>query len=400
MSDKDDKTSTPQTDSDPVRGLKRAVGRLFKPKEDKLNKALSTISSIQACKDAAITGEEEVRLLAVCRLGDYGSKSFDTLDITLNDESRVIRAMTAGVFASIKDNRAIPILKAHASDDDEMVREAIGFALGWLGNRGHDVDDEPLIPDEIPEKEQIVESTPIRTSDDILVTNGYQVSDTKLLFRSTIANKSTERISNVTIRIMSFPADSLLAPYGSTQIIPSIGPGESDSVEFEFFVNAEAIEGEIVSSVIFLNGDDEKIAAKSGICFIRSIYSQIEPFEMTADEFQAMKKGKSTWNREHVIEVEAKTLYKLVKKLANRCNLHSFRAESTTKEGMLMGLVAGAGIGKFSDTRLAVTITLVGKVGEGISKVRIDVMSDDSELIQIAASEFFERLQIEIQAIE
>ncbi|MFX1262826.1 MAG: HEAT repeat domain-containing protein, partial [Promethearchaeota archaeon] len=387
-------------DSVPMRGLKRAAGRLFKPKEDKLKKVLSTLSSIQACKDAAITGEEELRLLAVCRLGDYGSKSFDTLDITLNDESKVIRAMTAGVLAAIEDNRAIPILEAHASDDDEIVREAIGFALEWLENRGHEVEDELLIPEKSSEEEQIVESTPIRTSDDVLVTNGYQVSNSKLLFRSIIANKSIEVISNVTVRIMSFPADSLLAPYADTQIIPSIESGKSDSVEFEFFVNSEAIEGEIVSSVIFVNGNDEKIAAKSGICFIRSIYSQIEPFEMTADEFQAMKKGKNTWNREHVIEVEANTLYKLVKKLAKRYNLHSFRAESKTKEGMLMGVVAGAGIGKFSDARLAVTITLVGKVGEGISKVRIDVMSDDSELIQIAASEFFERLQIGIQVIE
>ncbi|MFX1471307.1 MAG: HEAT repeat domain-containing protein [Promethearchaeota archaeon] len=400
MSDKNGKSSTQQPDSVPMRGLKRAAGRLFKPKEDKLKKVLSTLSSIQACKDAAITGEEELRLLAVCRLGDYGSKSFDTLDITLNDESKVIRAMTAGVLATIEDNRAIPILEAHASDDDEIVREAIGFALEWLENRGHEVEDELLIPEKSSEEEQIVESTPIRTSDDVLVTNGYQVSNSRLLFRSIIVNKSTEAISNVTVRIMSFPADSLLAPYADTQIIPSIESGKSDSVEFEFFVNSEAIEGEIVSSVIFVNGNDEKIAAKSGICFIRSIYSQIEPFEMTADEFQAMKKGKNTWNREHVIEVEANTLYKLVKKLAKRYNLHSFRAESKTKEGMLMGVVAGAGIGKFSDARLAVTITLVGKVGEGISKVRIDVMSDDSELIQIAASEFFERLQIGIQVIE
>jgi hypothetical protein len=149
-----------------------------------------------------------------------------------------------------------------------------------------------------------------------------------------------------------------------------------------------------------MNGDGEKIAAKSGNCFIRSIYSQIEPFEMTADDFQTMKKGKTTWNREHVVEVEAKTLYKIVKKLAKRYNLHSLRADSTTKEGMLMGVVAGVGKGKFSDARLSVTLTLVGKVGEGISKVRIDTISDDSELIQIAASEFFERLQIEMQDVE
>jgi hypothetical protein len=400
MSDKDDKTSTPTEGGDPTRGFKRAMGRLFKSKDDKLQKVLATISSIQACKDAAITGEEDLRLLAVCRLGDFGSKSFDTLDIALNDESGIIRAMTAGVLASLADNRAIPILEAHASDDDEIVRDAISFALDWLQTRGEDVVDEPLMSEELLAGEYILESTPIRTSDDVIVTNGYQVSDTKLQFRSTIANKTSETISEVTITILSFPPDSLLQPFGRTQIISSIGSGKSESVEFEFYVNSEAIEGEIVSSVIFVNGDGERIAAKSGNCFIRSIYSQIEPFEMNADEFQAMKKGKTTWNREHVVEVEAKTLFKIVKKLSKRLNLHSLRTDSSVKDGMMMGVVAGTGKGKFTDARLTVTITLVGKVGEGISKVRIDTISDDSELIQIAASEFFERLQIEMQDIE
>jgi hypothetical protein len=401
MSDEDDKTSTPTQDNDQIRGFKRAMGRLFKPKEDKLQKALATISSIQACKDAAITGEEDIRLLAVCRLGDFGSKSFDTLDIALNDESKIIRAMTAGVLASIADNRALPILEAHSSDDDEIVRDAISFALDWLQTRGEDVVDEPLMPEELlAGGEQIPESTPIRTSDDVIVTNGYQISDTKLQFRSTIANKTSETISEVTITILSFPPDSLLQPFGITQIISSIKSGKSESVEFEFYVNSEAIEGEIVSSVIFVNGDGERIAAKSGNCFIRSIYSQIEPFEMTTDEFQAMKKGKTIWNREHVVEVEAKMLFKIVKKLAKRNNLHSLRTDSSVKDGMMMGVITGTGKGKFANARLTVTITLVGKVGEGISKVRIDTISDDSELIQIAASEFFERLQIEMQDIE
>jgi hypothetical protein len=398
MSDKDE-ISTPSS-SDPIRGFKRAMGRIFKPREDKFQKALSTISSIQACKDAAMTGNEDVRLLAVCRLGDFGSDSFDTLDITLNDESRIIRAMTVGVFASIADKRAIPILEAHTSDDDEMVRDVISYALHWLQERGEDVANRLLIPEELSEEDKILETTPIRTSDDVIVTNGYQISDSSLEFKSTIANKTNETISDVTITILSYPADSLVPPLVKTQNISSIKSGNSRSGQFEFFVNSEAIEGEIISSVTFVDGNGEKIAAKSGNCFIRSIYSQIEPFEMTPDEFQVMKKGKSAWNREHVVEVEAKALYRIVKKLAKRHHLHSLRTDSITKDEMLMGVIAGTGKGKFSGARLSVSITLVGKVGEGISKVRFDVISDDSELNQIAASEFFERLQIEMQDIE
>ena len=259
MSEKDE-ILTPSS-SEPIRSFKRAMGRLFKPREDKLQKALSTISSIQACKDAAMTGIEDVRLLAVCRLGDFGSDSFDTLDITLNDESGIIRAMTVGVFASIADKRAIPILEAHTSDDDEMVREVISYALHWLQERGEDVTNRLLIPEKLSEEDKILETTPIRTSDDVIVTNGYQIADSSLEFKSTIANKTNETISDVTITILSYPADSLVPPLMKMQNISSIKSGNSRFGQFEFFVNSEAIEGEIISSVTFVDGNGEKIAA-------------------------------------------------------------------------------------------------------------------------------------------
>ncbi|MFW9845402.1 MAG: hypothetical protein ACFFD6_01535, partial [Candidatus Thorarchaeota archaeon] len=212
-----------------------------------------------------------------------------------------------------------------------------------------------------------------------------------------VENIGQDTISDVTVSILSFPPDSLIPPLARTQTISSIKPGKKEAVDFGFMVKSEGIEGEIISSVTFRDGNGDKIAAKSGNCFIRSIYSQIEPLEMTAEEFQQMKKGKNTWNREHVVEVEANELYKMVKKLTARNNLYVLKSESTKKKGMYLGVIVGVGKGRFNNVRVVITITLVGTVGEGISKVRIDTFSDDPELIQIAASEFFEKLQIEMQ---
>lgn len=399
MSDRDEKTTTQSpSSSDAIRGLRKTMGRIFKSKDDALQKALAEISSIQACKDAAITADDDLRLLAVCKLGDFGSPAFETLDIALNDDSLAVRAVAAGVLASLSHKKAIPVLERHQNDDNERVRDAIKFSIAWLEAHGVDAVREQPKPRPAPPIDiDILETTPIRTSDDVIVVNGYKITDSEMDFKTTVENKTEDSISDVTVSILSFPPDSLIPPLTRTQTIKSISPGKKKAVDFGFIVKSEGIEGEIISSVTFRASNGDKIAAKSGNCFIRSIYSQIDPFEMSAEEFQQMKKGKNTWNREHVVEVEASELYKMVKKLAQRNNLYVLKAESTKKKGTYLGVIAGVGKGRFNKVRVVITITLVGTAGEGISKVRIDAFSDDPEIIQIAASEFFEKLQIEMQ---
>ena len=48
-----------------VSRLKKAMRKIFGPSEDKIEKMLEEITSIQACKDAALTGDEDLRLLAM-----------------------------------------------------------------------------------------------------------------------------------------------------------------------------------------------------------------------------------------------------------------------------------------------------------------------------------------------
>jgi len=58
MAEKDERTLTQALGGgEALRGLKKAMKRIFKPEEDLLQKTLSQITSIQACKDAALTGE-------------------------------------------------------------------------------------------------------------------------------------------------------------------------------------------------------------------------------------------------------------------------------------------------------------------------------------------------------
>ena len=77
-------------------------------------------------------------------------------------------------------------------------------------------------------------------------------------------------------------------------------------------------------------------------------------------------------------------------------NFYVFRSEIVEREGMLMGLTAGIGKGKFGGSLVATTLTLVGRVDDNLSKLRIDIYSDDVEFLHTAASQLFETIQVRV----
>ncbi|MFX0045270.1 MAG: HEAT repeat domain-containing protein [Candidatus Hermodarchaeota archaeon] len=399
MAKKDERTLTQALGGgEALRGLKKAMRRIFKPEEDVLEKTLSEITSIQACKDAALTGDEDVRLLAVCRLGDFGSGVRETLELSLNDGSPAVRVAAAGVIANLGNRSTIAALENHLSDNDECVREALRFSIGWLQKHGEEIPETAVGARPVVDEAEIleVEPTATRTSDDVTVASGVTISDNVLEFKVTVANDSEELATDITITVLSFPADSLRLLGEKTQTIEALKPGDRGTQTFAFEIDSEAIEGEIITSVNFFDSSFDKVTAKAGNCFVRSLYSQLRPLEMSLDEFADMRKGKAYWNREHVVEAPPRSLFKLTKDILERKNLYPLRVESEKKEDMFMGVVVGAGIGRYTSSRVIVTVTAVGHVKGDLCRLRMDVLSDSSEILQIAASELFESLQIAI----
>jgi hypothetical protein len=100
------------------------------------------------------------------------------------------------------------------------------------------------------------------------------------------------------------------------------------------------------------------------------------------------------WNREHVLEVEPQKLLNLLENVMESRNLYVFRSETAEREGMLMGLAAGMGRGRFGGALLAIT----GHRDDNLSKLRIDIYAEDVEFLHTAASQLFESIQNETVA--
>ncbi|TFG96558.1 HEAT repeat domain-containing protein, partial [Candidatus Thorarchaeota archaeon] len=388
---------------DSLRRLRKAVQQVLKPSDDKITEMLEQITSIQATKDAALTGDVDTRLLAVCRLGEWGKDAFESLDIALNDESPHVRIVAAGMLAYTRRLDAIPILEIYSSDNNESVRETVAYALGWLHKYGEDAPYSPYIPVPRENPREILLDTdaiPLRTTDDVLVINDYATSPESLEYGITIKNEGKTPIYEVSVSILSYPNECLRPMDSLTQLIGEIKPNESGSLIFGFSINGECIEGEIITSVRLVDENGEDLAAKAGNVFIRSIYSQFSPLPMGADDFVRIKSAMELWNREHTVSAEASEIYRALHSILEKKNFHIFQDEEMERENTFMGVIAGIARSNFSENRLAVTLTVVGTKGDDISKLRLDIFSNNSEIVHSAASDLFETILKDLDIVD
>jgi len=404
LSRKDDRTlSSALGGGESVGRLKKAMRRVMKKSNDVVGKMLDQLTSIQACKDAALTGDDDIRLLAICRLGEYGSDAFEALDIALNDDNPSVRSIAAGMLASSEDKGAIEILKPYLSDNNETVRDAVKFSLIWLEERATEKNHGTPIPEKWENPAQILLDTdaiPLKTSDTVVVVSTYNATPESLEFGITVENQSEELIHEVSIKVLLYPNEGLKPVEPLAQMIETIEPGGSESIIFGFDVINECVEGEFVSSVQFIDSKGEDIAAISGNIFVRSVFEQFEPLEITLEEILSLKSELKKWNREHSLAVEAKELFDILKDLFLNWNLYTIQSECTEKENMFMGFVSGMSKGRITDMKLAVTLTVVGKIDDDLLKLRIDVLCEDPEILHTVASVLFEKIQEELGVIE
>jgi hypothetical protein len=368
--------------------------KLFGSKRDILAEAVDQLSSIQACKDASLTGNEETRILAICRLGDFGSEALESLDIALFDDSAKVRAAAAGVIAYLADNRGLLILKHHKNDDSEDVQSIIEYGISWLEKSGKEIAiegerdagkvAEPLVA--------LDEALPLRTSDMVEVSYEYTIEENNLNFKVILQNETGLSINHVDTTLLAYPTDSLELLVDRSKVLVEMEAAKTAVVEYDFKLVKDCVEGEFITSVLFTDNLGERMSARAGNYFISSVFEQLQPFEITVDEFAEIRPQLKNWNREHTIETGAKKAYEFVQTMMEKKNLHIFKKESSKQDKIFMGVVAGMGRGKLQGSHVSAMVTVVGPPKEDVSKLRIDIHTDNPELLHAAASSLFEEV--------
>ncbi len=393
MPDSKRKFTSPSAGTDSFRKLKKGLRKVMGPKDDLLAKDLEKLESLQACKDASLTGDEETRLLAVCRLGEFGPDALDALDIAIYDESDKVRALAIAMIAMVGGKGQSGNLDSYRKDSDEMVRSSADFILEWLNDSGIEVElgPEDLFTTEMSQ-EDIMQDVilPLRTSNDVHTTNDYSTGVDTLEFEVTIVNESDHPITEVDVRLLSFPHESLVQLDEGEKKVNTINAGSHASVKYSFRTINEGIEGEMITSVTFNENGGERVSARAGNCFVRSFFDWIQPLEITGEEFAQKRRRMRQWGREHQISRDPSEIFEMFQKAMSVKNLYVFNSETSKDKKTFMGALYGMGKGIFTGVEVSLSVIVIGEIKEKITKLRLDIFSDNPEILHTAASELYE----------
>jgi hypothetical protein len=282
-------------------------------------------------------------------------------------------------------------LKHFLNDESPRVKAAAQFVHDWLENADVKIP-EPLESNG-PNPDAMVihdDEVPLRTSDTVFIKNDYSTGVNTLEFEVTVDNEGKDKISDVEVRLLGYPVESLDPPEKKHITIDSIGGKKSKSVSFTFKVKHECVEGEMITSVVFNEGTGERVSAKAGNCFVRSFYDWISPIKTIKKKGENLRKQLKHWGREHEVTRGPEELYDMFLKTFEAKNLYIYHKDKEEKSKVFMSSIYGIGKGDFTDVDIVVSILIVGDKREKVSKVRMDVYSSDPEILHTAASELYE----------
>ncbi len=390
--------NTPDDSGGILSRLRRAL--FLEESDPPLSRMLSGLRSLQACKDASLAGEPETRLLAVCRLAEFGPEAIGGLEIACHDDTGEVRA-AALVFLTTIDPSGVSDTLALAQDDPlEMVVQAAEYAHEWAVLHSHTQGTPGSQRPQVvvstavsqPAAPMSLDPVPIRTRMDVSVSNELSVNDGTVTFRIRVSNDTQGPITDVDVRLLAYPADSLRPVDGTVRTVPRIGPGEARSVTFEMSATRECIEGEIVPLVVFTDVDGQRASAPAGNCTVRTFFERLEPLNISPSEEATLLRAMKGWSREHEVPVDPVTMFEAIRDMLDRCNLHTFDCKTRRESSVLMASLKAAGTGSYTGLKVVLHVLMVGDLVSKKCQLQIHTMSDAPEVLQTAASEFYQRI--------
>ncbi|MBS3794880.1 MAG: hypothetical protein KGY80_08285 [Candidatus Thorarchaeota archaeon] len=379
-----------------LRYVRDNVKRFLRPRGEELANRLAELQTLQACKDAALVGDDELRLLSVCRLAEFGQEAREALEIALYDITSVVCTAAIGMLHAIGGE-----VSRSEVPEEKLADEKIKSILEYV-NQTQTVSEVKKTQDvaygAARRPDLFTNKLPVRTINYVDVQSRCEEEDESICLLVTLKNEGEHHVKDTMVSLLTYPSEGLTLESDRAAQVGDLAPSEEARIKFDFKKTAIYVEGEMVIAVVMKNHLGQDVSAKSGNCLVRSLYPQMKPLDLSSSEFRVARMEMKPWSREHVLRFNPRSLFRLLKQIFKEKNLHLVREDGSERNGMMRALLIGAAQSIFDQTRLVIQLTLVGNLDESKTKVRIEVHSDEEQLLHIAASRIYEAVHQQVES--
>ncbi|MHA1637183.1 MAG: hypothetical protein ACTSUB_04130, partial [Candidatus Thorarchaeota archaeon] len=250
------------------------------------------------------------------------------------------------------------------------------------------------VTSDIPESQGMSRSTTTRMKEidakiieGVSVLRGCEIIGNKFEYKVKIKNDSESVITNVAVTIVAYPMDCLTIVGKSAKVLSRIEVNGFRSPGFSFIPTKDCVEGKIIATVTFIDHKDQIHTLHSKPFVIRSVCDLLKPLESTPIELDAIFEKMKGAEEEFYYEWNPHTLYKKTEKILPARNFYIVDATENTEGGVYTGEIRGYAQGKYTNQRIAVSITITGQPDGEVSKVVVKSLSDDESMLPTTIEE-------------
>jgi parallel beta-helix repeat protein len=278
--------------------------------------------------------------------------------------------------------------------DSMLIVAAVGGAALLLllafvmASRRRRVPKPPPVAPVVPPPEE-----PEEVVGEVQVLRGCAPVGGKFEYKVKIKNETPYVIHSVTVTVVDYPRDCMELDGESTRRLEKIEPGGFRSPQFSFIPTKDCVEGQILSSVSYVDYQNTLESIEVEPMVIRSVCDLLEPMESSLEEFETLLHDMAANSEEITLDRSPKDAFSDVMAFLPERNFEVISSESDSAEEEFNGTVMGLAQGKYTGNKIAVRIVVTGQVAAEDSEVLIEALGDDPDMLPTTIEEIAEGLR-------
>ncbi|TXT55258.1 MAG: hypothetical protein BAJATHORv1_40169 [Candidatus Thorarchaeota archaeon] len=229
-------------------------------------------------------------------------------------------------------------------------------------------------------------------SEEIFVYGNLDLVGNKFVYSLTVKSVSESVLTNITCTIVAYPRDCMKLASEPVRSTSRLDAGGFFSESFIFHPSKDCVEGKIVAVVSFIDAKDNLYTVQVEPYIIRSVCDLLRPVESSTKEFQGIFETLVGGTDDIELGWNADVLLEKAEKVLPAMNFYLVDVERKIVGDQIIGSIRGFALGKYTEKRVAVLISVVGDVDEARSRAQVEVVGDDEAMLPTTMSEIAEKI--------
>ncbi len=202
-----------------------------------------------------------------------------------------------------------------------------------------------------------------------------------------IENDSPYVSNNIVTSIVAYPDDCLELVSEATITTPRLEPRGRTEHVFSLSPTKDCVEGQILTSVSFVDHENRLHTIRVEPQLVRSVCDLLTPMEASLGELEPILETMTSTEERRSLKWNPQVLFAKAKTLLPRMNFSVVDTFDHLVGNHFEGTIRGFAKGKYTGSRIAVQLRILGPMDAGESNLLVEALGDDISMLPTTVEE-------------